>query len=339
MMKKLYTLLMLLCFITCIGMADLSSGLLSDKIYAVDFEEFRDGKTSRTLNHVISLLGSEPRILVINGGEWTITNNVTIPTNIYTVIQEGSSLSLQAGTTVTVGEVWYDIVSSNLLYNTLNPTSLYPYLDIDYRDDATGITYRVTNDWNAILSDGMITIDFKSSTVSSVYASTNVWGMVAETNQGPWNPERSSGDWYEWPGFDSYISGMRQDGCNLGTGRITCQTTGWYQVGGFFGVDFDASVDGNAFFGHILKNSTASGSGAHLTNIAANVSNGNLVFLGAAENDDASDEEAGASGSGYLYLEATDYISIYITHGSGWGTSTELTGAGLWMRLLEGELQ
>jgi hypothetical protein len=61
-----------------------------------------DGNTTLTaINTAIAALGSLERVLVLRHGTWTISSNLTIPSNIHIILSSGATFAISAGIAVT----------------------------------------------------------------------------------------------------------------------------------------------------------------------------------------------------------------------------------------------
>lgn len=63
----------------------------------VDVNAVYGGRTNAELNQAISAIGSSPGSLFISAGDWTISKDVTIPSNITTIVPIGVTLKDDAG--------------------------------------------------------------------------------------------------------------------------------------------------------------------------------------------------------------------------------------------------
>lgn len=101
-MKALRLLMMgavvwLACLVFMVHADSLSTGIGSD-VLAGNY----GGRNGLTLTNVIGLVSNRPCRVIIDGGDWDSTNNVTFPTNITLHIARGSRIRMTNGTVLTI---------------------------------------------------------------------------------------------------------------------------------------------------------------------------------------------------------------------------------------------
>jgi len=90
---------LVLCFASCANAQFLRRGVYADKIWPLDYSTNR---TAATLNSVISGIGTQTIDVIINGGVWTIDDDVTFPSTARVIVERGSRFTVSAGKTLTV---------------------------------------------------------------------------------------------------------------------------------------------------------------------------------------------------------------------------------------------
>ena len=80
------------------GIAFAQSVPKDGKIYALGY----GGKTDVALNAVLTAVGSDRRTIVISGGEWTISDDVTVPTNVTLEVTGDSYFNIANGEVLTI---------------------------------------------------------------------------------------------------------------------------------------------------------------------------------------------------------------------------------------------
>lgn len=72
------------------------------RLPGVIFANDRGERNSLTISNILTLVGTSERTLVLDGGDWAITNSMTIPTNINLTVLNGSALSIATNKVLTV---------------------------------------------------------------------------------------------------------------------------------------------------------------------------------------------------------------------------------------------
>ena len=249
----------LLVFIA-LTIAAVGQRITRSSIYASDYGD----RNSTTLNSVLSKLGTKETELVLDGGVWTITNDVTFASNICVRFEQGCWMNVYTGKTVTFnsGDLLasdkhqklfdgYGVVTGNARFLlsqdewTTNAwqvpgtgdieqvsfwqlwmTNAYPLLDTNYTDDITtgNITNSITNIWPNLDTNGFVTYASMSG-MYPVYVDTNT---VSVTN----------GEGYC---YDTYF-------CMTSAVSLDLPVTAFASATGFayIYIDYDASTFPNA---------------------------------------------------------------------------------------------
>lgn len=165
-MKRLIEIAVLIASVAAYGQ-DLSRGGRSiHQVFAAD----AGGRTSGILTNVLNGIGTNRQTaVVLDGGVWTITNNITIPSNIELVYARGSYLSVAAGSTVTVNTAY-----GNTLYAADVRASTNVYA-VEFVENGTALS----NKYSAIGSAGLSTNGFVlvgPLTGTTIYASAELIG-------------------------------------------------------------------------------------------------------------------------------------------------------------------
>jgi len=72
------------------------------RVPGIIFAGDRGDRSSTTLNTIITALGNRSKTVVLDGGPWVITANVTFPTNLAVVVLPGAYMAVSAGYVVTI---------------------------------------------------------------------------------------------------------------------------------------------------------------------------------------------------------------------------------------------
>ncbi|NCU40141.1 hypothetical protein EOL73_00090 [Candidatus Saccharibacteria bacterium] len=137
----LYRLIALVTLVSTLGYADVAM-VKSDEIYARSY----GARTLATLNKALDAIGSAEKTLVVDGGVWSITDDVTIPENVTLDVRKGSTKSLD------FSPACYQPEPSkvNAGITTITPK----YFGEQIYNEYDGIWYKshgiYTNDWDAL---------------------------------------------------------------------------------------------------------------------------------------------------------------------------------------------